>query len=234
MNPELKELADKIQNTELRNKALDLLENPTFVLNGRIYFGPSLDVSPGGLAFHHKYEGGYIEHVVGSAKLALTLCDIVEQVYRGTVNRDLVIAGILLHDIFKPATYALNEEGEFVAAPLADYLDHVSLATAELVRRDFPKELVHIVAAHYGSHGLTKPRTVEALICHLADDVDSQLNGQVLNAAGSLVQRATGEQLPELNSKEAFEIVNAKAAEGWAGVEKTFEKLKQERAAQKT
>ena len=234
LNPKLKEIADKIQNAELRDKVLSFLENPTFVLNGKVYSGPSFDVSPGGLAYHHRYEGGYIEHVVGSAKLAFALCDVTEQVYGGTVNRDLVTAGILLHDIFKPATYAQNERGDFIMSPLADYLDHISLATSELVRRDFPIELVHIVAAHYGRHGLTKPRTVEALICHLADDVDSQLNGQVLNAAAFLSQKATGEQLPKLTAKEAFEIVHAKATEGWNGVQKTVQKLKQERAAQKT
>jgi hypothetical protein len=103
-----------------------------------------------------------------------------------------------------------------------------------LVRRDFPKELVHIVAAHYGAHGVVNPRTVEALIVHLADNVDSSLNGQVLNAAASLSQRATGEQLPKLTSKEAFEIVHAKAAQGWDGVQKIMQKLKQQRMSQKT
>lgn len=204
------------------------------MLDGKIYYGPSFDVSPGGLAFHHKYEGGYIEHVLGSAMIALTLCDVVEQVYQGKVDRDLVIAGILLHDIFKPATYELNEKGDFASSPLADYLDHISIVTSELVRRDFPKELVHIVAAHYGAHGVVKPRTVEALIVHLADNVDSSLNGQVLNAAASLSQRATGEQLPKLTSKEAFEIVHAKAAQGWDGVQKIMQKLKQQRMSQKT
>jgi 7,8-dihydroneopterin 2',3'-cyclic phosphate phosphodiesterase len=234
LNPKLKELADKIQNNTLRSKVVSFLENPTFELNGMVYSGPSFDVSPGGLAYHHRYEGGYIEHVVGSAKLAFALCDVVEEVYGGNVNRDFVTAGILLHDIFKPVTYAEDGKGGFVSSPLADYLDHISLATAEMVRRDFPIELIHIVTAHYGEHGLIKPRTVEALVCHLADDADSKLNGQVLNAAAFLMQKATGEQLPRLTSKEAFKIVHSKATEGWKSIEKTVEKLKQERAAQKT
>ena len=69
---------------------------------------------------------------------------------------------------------------------------------------------------------------------HLADNTDSQLNGQVLNAAGFLMRRANGEGIPNLASKEAFEIVHSKATEGWKGVEKTAEKMSQESSLQKT
>ena len=233
LNAKLKELASKIQNNELRDKVTEFLENPTFTLDGKLYAGPSFDVSPGGLAHHHTYEGGYVEHVVATWKIAFALSEVVEQVYGGKVDMDLVTAGVLLHDIFKPVTYMQNEKGEFASAPLADYLDHISLATSELVRRNFPVELIHIVAAHYGGYGPIKPRTVEALVVHLADNTDSQLNGQVLDAAGYLTRKTTGGGLAGLNSKEAFEIVNSKAAEGWGGVEKTVEKITKKRA-QKT
>ena len=234
LNPKLKELASKIQSEKLRRKVTDFLENPTFKLNGKEYSGPSFDISPGGLSHHHTYRGGYIEHIVSTAKLASALCDAVEEVYGGKVDRDLVTAGILLHDIFKPVTYALGEEGEFTSSALADYLDHISLATAELIRRDFPLKLIHIVTAHYGSYGPVRPRTIEALVVHLADNVDSQLNGQVMDAAAFLTRKATGEPLPNLTSKEAFEIVRSKATEGWQGVEKTVGKIKLKRKPRKT
>jgi 7,8-dihydroneopterin 2',3'-cyclic phosphate phosphodiesterase len=233
LNPKLNEIAEKIRNEELRKKVLDFLENPTFELNGKVYSGPSFDVSPGGITHHHTYEGGYIEHVVATEKLAWSLCDIVEQVYGGAVNRDYVAAGVLLHDIFKPVTYMLDERGEYTSAAITDYLDHIALATSELVRRNFPLELVHIVAVHYGTYGIVKPRTIEALILHLSDNTDSQLNGQVLNAAEYLTRKATGETLPKMNSKEAFEIVRSKAAEGWEGVEKSILKIRLEREPQK-
>ena len=88
-----------------------------------------------------------------------------------------MIAGVLLHDIFKPITYKVDESGNFTSSALADYLDHISLATSELVRRNFPVELLHIVYSHYGSYGPIQPRTIEALVVHLADNSDSQLNG---------------------------------------------------------
>jgi putative nucleotidyltransferase with HDIG domain len=234
LNAKLKGIAEKIQNSELQAKVIDFLENPSFRLDGKLYTGPSFEVSPGGLAHHHTYIGGYVEHVVATWKIAVSLCDVAEQVYEGRVDRDLVAAGVLLHDIFKPITYAVNSEGEFFSSQLADYLDHISLATAELVRRNFPAQLVHIVAAHYGSYGPIRPRTIEALVVHLADNVDSQLNGQVLDAAWYLTKKVTGEGLAKMNSKEAFEIVRAKAVKGWSGVENVVERINHERESQKT
>jgi 7,8-dihydroneopterin 2',3'-cyclic phosphate phosphodiesterase len=234
LNPKLQQLTDQIQDKQLRQKVTEFLENPTFALNGTVYKGPSFEVSPGGLTHHHNYVGGYLEHVLATTKIALALCDVAEELYGGKVNRDQVIAGALLHDIFKPITYVQNEQGDYVSAGLADYLDHISLATAELVRRDFPVAVIHIVTAHYGGYGPISPRTLEALIVHLADDTDSRLNGQVMDAAWHLTRKATGEGIAKLNAKEAFEIVQTKAAEGWAGVKKTAQKITQQRNAQKT
>jgi len=232
--PKLKVLANKIRDQSLRRKVVELLENPTFEIDGKKYSGLPLGVSPAGLSHHHCYPGGYIEHVVSTANLALTMCSSVEKVYHGKANRDLVIAGVLLHDIFKPATYAVNENGSYSSTGLADYLDHLSLVISELVRRDFPVELVHVVSAHHGDYGPIRPHTIEALICHLADLMDSRLNGEVLNAAAYLTRKAAGEELRRLTSQEAFEIVHSKAVEGWEGVAKTVQKIKSKRATRKT
>lgn len=230
----LEMLAAKIHDKNLRKKVLDLLENPAFEINGKTYEALSLKKAPAGLSHHHSYQGGYFEHVTSAANIALAMCDSVDRVYHGKVNRDLVIAGILLHDIFKAATYSRSENGSFSSTPLAEYLDHLSLVTAELVRRDFPLELVHIVAAHHGQYGPVRPRTLEALICHLADFTDSRLNGEVLNAAQYLIRRTTGQELSELNSEEAFEIVHSKSTGGWKSVTETVDKIKRRRKTHKT
>ena len=234
LHPKLKGLADKIREKRLRKKVIELMENPTTEINGKKYSGLPLDVSPAGLSHHHCYPGGYVEHVVSTVNLALAMCSSVEKVYHGKVNRDLVIAGVLLHDIFKPATYAVNENGSYSSTRLADYMDHLSLVVSELVRRDFPLDLVHIVSAHHGDYGPIRPHTIEALICHLADLMDSRLNGQVLSAASHLTRKAVGEKLRGLTSKEAFEIVYSKTVEGWEGVARTVEKIGRKRKVHKT
>ncbi len=230
----LRTLTNKILNKDLRRKVKELLENPTFELDGKTYRALPLETAPAGLSHHHNYPGGYIEHVTSTMNIALALCDSAEKIYHGEMDRDLVIAGVLLHDFYKTTTYAKNKDGGYTPTALAQYLDHMSLATAELVRRNFPLELVHIVAAHHGQYGPIRPRTLEALICHLADFTDSRLNGEVLDAAQYLTRKATGQGICELTSKEAFEIVHSKSTNGWKGLNKTVSRIKQKRRTHKT
>jgi 7,8-dihydroneopterin 2',3'-cyclic phosphate phosphodiesterase len=233
INPKLKALTNKIRNKKLQKKVVELLENPTFEISGKKHTGLPLEISPAGLSHHHSYPGGYLEHVVSSADIALALCNSVEKIYGGKVNRDLVIAGVLLHDIFKPITYTVNNDGNYGNTSIADYMDHLSIVISELVRRDFPIEVIHVVSAHHGEYGPIRPRTVEALVCHLADLIDSRLNGEILNAARYLARRAVGKELFGLTSKEAFEIISSKSVEGWKGVAEAVEKIQRKRKTHK-
>jgi 7,8-dihydroneopterin 2',3'-cyclic phosphate phosphodiesterase len=233
LNPKLKALANKIHDENLRKKVTELLENPTFEIGGKKYYGLPLEISPAGRSHHHCYPGGYVEHIASTANIALAMCNSVEKVYHGKVNRDLVIAGVLLHDIFKPITYAANKNGGYSSTLLADYMDHLSLAISELVRKNFPLEIVHIVSAHHGEYGPIRPHTIEALICHLADLTDSRMNSEILNAARYLARNAVGEELYGLTSKQAFEIILSKSIEGWKGVTKTVEKIKRKKKTRK-
>jgi len=230
LHPALKRVVDKIGDKSLRNKVATFIENPTIEIEGKVYSGLTLDVSPAGVSHHHSYPGGFMEHVSSTAEIALTLCEVVKRVYHGKVDRDLVVAGVVLHDIFKPLTYVARENGTYGLTPLAERLDHLTLIVAELVKRGFPLNLVHIVASHMGwQHSPIGPRTAEALIVHLADVADSQLNGEVLRAAQFLSRESTGTELEQLTAKEAFEIVNAKTLQGWDRTRKTVERIRQRR-----
>ena len=230
MDSRLKKIVDKIKDKPLREKVTELIENPTIEIEGKTYSGLPLEASPAGMSRHHSYPGGFIEHVVATTEIALNLCNIIERIYYGKVDKDLVISGAILHDIFKPLMYRVKEDGSYGATPLAERLDHLTLIVSELVRRGLPLNLIHIVCAHHGGEaGPIWPRTVEALVCHLADATDSKLNGEVLRAARYLSRQATGEELYRLTSKEAFEIVHSKVVEGWDGVKKTVEKIKRKR-----
>jgi len=230
LDSRLKKFVDKIKDKSLRKKVTELIENPTIEIEGKVYSGLPLEASPAGMSRHHSYPGGFIEHVVATTEIALNLCNIIERIYHGKVDKDLVISGAILHDIFKPLMYRVKENGSYGATPLAERLDHLTLIVSELVRKGLPLNLIHIVCAHHGGEaGPIWPRTVEALVCHLADATDSRLDGEVLRAARYLSREATGEELYRLTSKEAFEIVHSKVVEGWDGVKKTVEKIKRKR-----
>jgi putative nucleotidyltransferase with HDIG domain len=231
LNIRLKRIINLIKNKQLRAQVVNIVENPRMEIGESVYSGLPLDESPAGLSRHHSYPGGFVEHVVATTEIASTLCDVAEKVYGGRVDRDLVVAGMVLHDIFKPLTYQVAGE-HYVTTNLGEYLDHLTLITAELIRRGFPLDLVHIVCAHHGGQaGPVWPRTVEALVCHLADQADSQLNGEILRAARYLSRTATGEELALLTSKEAFEVVRSKSTEGWKGVSKAVGRIRRKRSS---
>lgn len=129
---------------------------------------------------HHAYISGLLEHTVTVTELGMHMSHL----YHG-VNRDLVIAGCLLHDIGK-----LQELSPF---PENDYTDkgqllgHITLGF-ELVHdyarsiENFPEEtlmlLKHIIIAHHGEYEYGSPRRpkcIEAMIVHLADYSDSKV-----------------------------------------------------------
>ena len=172
---------------------------------------------------HHSYDGGLLQHTLGVTQLSLTLCDMVENLYGGSVDRDTVLAGAILHDVMKCYCYEENEDGGFRTSDFGGKVDHLTLMVSELMKRDFPLEVVHVVASHHGDVGPTKPKTVEALIVSVADLADSDLNGKLLRAAEYLLKR-TGAYRPSLSSSEnALKIITTKDREGWKGLRKLLD-----------
>jgi 7,8-dihydroneopterin 2',3'-cyclic phosphate phosphodiesterase len=168
-------LAEQIKDEELRKKVIEFLKNPKATHPGIVDTGISVEESPASINWHHRYEGGLIEHTISVTKIALKMADVLEEVYGVKVNRDYIIAGALLHDIMKPYNYIRKEDGTFDHYDMFN-LDHLTLAVAELYKRDFPIEVIKIVASHHGEHSPTRPNSIEAYIVHYADVADSKIN----------------------------------------------------------
>lgn len=217
MMDEVEKLAAKIKEKTLRGKVLDLLRNPTLDLDA-----PRLSVEecPAGAYQHHSYSGGLLQHTVGVTKLSITLCDLVENVYGGEIDRDTVLAGALIHDIMKCYTYEPRGDGSYMSSALGEKVDHLTLLVAELYKRGFPVDVIHVAASHHGDVSPVKPRTMEALIVSIADLADSELSRKTLRAAEYLLKQM-GEYQPKLgSSQEALNLVQTKNREGWDGVRK--------------
>ncbi len=131
-------------------------------------------------AMHHNYMGGLIEHTIS----VTDICDFFASHY-DDVNRDVLIASALLHDIAK-----IKELSEF---PNIDYTDdgellgHIVMGS-EFIGKEadkiegFPHQLrsliQHNILSHHGEYeyGSPKlPRTIEAFILHCADDTDAKV-----------------------------------------------------------
>ncbi|MFB0557846.1 MAG: HD domain-containing protein [Candidatus Bathyarchaeia archaeon] len=215
MMDELERLASEIRDEGLRGMVVDFLRVPDIEFEGeRLPF----DESPGGAYVHHCYEGGLLQHTVSVARLALVLCDVVEELYGGEVDRDAVLAGALVHDVMKCYCYFMDEWGRFRASPLGERVDHLSLLVSEMYKRGFPLDVIHVAASHHGDQSPVKPKTLEALIVSIADMADSELSRQTLRAAEYLVREATGRRERFGSSEEALEVLRVKAREGWEGL----------------
>jgi 7,8-dihydroneopterin 2',3'-cyclic phosphate phosphodiesterase len=218
---ELTPLVDAIKDPKLRNVVTDFLTDPPADIDQ-----PSLRLAqcPAGAYQHHSYPGGLLQHTLSVTKITSALCDIVEELYGGEVNRDLVLAGAILHDIMKVYCYEPNGGGGFQTSEYGGMVDHLTLMVAEMYKRGLPADLIHVVAGHHGDVGPTKPKTLEALIVSVADQADSDLNGKLLRAAEYLLRRS-GESRPQLSSAlEALKVVTAKSKEGWPGVQRLVDK----------
>jgi 7,8-dihydroneopterin 2',3'-cyclic phosphate phosphodiesterase len=217
MMDEVEKLTEEIKNDKLRQMVLELLRKPTLDLD---YPCLSVEECPAGAYQHHSYSGGLLQHTIGVTRLCLTLCDLVEGVYGGKVDRDTVVAGALIHDIMKIYTYEPRGNGSYISSPLGEKVDHLTLLVAELYKRGFPVDVVHVAASHHGDVSPVKPKTMEALIVSIADLADSELSRKTLRAAEYLL-RQMGDNQPKLgSSKEALDLVQTKSREGWDGVRK--------------
>jgi 7,8-dihydroneopterin 2',3'-cyclic phosphate phosphodiesterase len=225
-------MVDKIQDKALCRKVSDLLDGLSIEIEGVKHDGLPLAEAPAGISRHHNYPGGLLEHTLSSANIALAMCDCVEKIYGGKIDRDYVISGILLHDICKCLTYRVREDGTYTSSPLGERANHMLLITSELVRRDFPLDLIHIVAAHHGRHGLVSPRTVEALIVYLADMLDAQFNGEIIRLARGLIREAACPAPDKIDSETALKIIHSKVTDGWEGLRMMMEKANQDCASE--
>jgi len=216
----LVELAEQITDDELRHTVMAFLRDPPSDLDA-----PALPIGvcPAGAYQHHCYRGGLVEHTLSVARLCMSLCDVVEELYGGAVDRDLVLAGAILHDVMKVYCYEEAGDGRFRTSDFGGHVDHLSLMVAEMYKRGLPLGLVHVIASHHGDAGATKPKTVEALIVSVADQADSDLNGKLLRAAEYLLRRS-GVSRPSLGSaREALDVVQVKSRQGWDGLRRMLD-----------
>jgi 3'-5' exoribonuclease len=171
-----KQLAELVES--VKDQALRALLDAFF---GDEEFAAAYGRSPAATEYHHAYVGGLLEHSVSMARSAATLA-----AERGAeLDRDLLVAGALLHDLGKVC--------EMTAGPAFDYTDagrlvgHIVLGCIEADRRmaaiaDFPAQtrlhVLHLLASHHGQKEFgapVLPATPEALALHHLDNLDAKV-----------------------------------------------------------
>ena len=140
---------------------------------------------------HHAFRSGLLEHTVS----VTTAAEMLSGHYGA--DRDLVVAGALLHDLGKIWELELDHSIEYTDD--GRLLGHLPMEVLYVERKigeleKFPAEtrrlLLHILLSHHGEFEYGSPRrpkTPEALLVHMVDNMDSKMAGMwgAITADGS-------------------------------------------------
>ncbi len=130
-----------------------------------------------GAGNHHAYLGGLLEHTVAVASLALELCALHPR-----LDRDLLLAAALLHDLGKTREFTYG--AEIARSDEGRLLGHVELGLRLLAPRypsslSEPRRLAleHCILAHHGPDALPGQRfaSAEAIALYRCNALDAHL-----------------------------------------------------------
>ncbi len=173
MRQELEEVIARVADPAIRSLLQEIFQEKT--LEDFIH-------SPAAKKMHHAYIGGLAEHTLSIIGMVHKTAD-----HYPILDRDLLVAGALLHDIAK------IREFDFARPPF-DYTDqgrligHLVLG-AEMVRKaaenvagittEQVDQITHLILSHHGQLEFGSPvlpMTPEAMLLHHLDDMDAKMN----------------------------------------------------------
>ena len=158
--------------------------------------------APAAITNHHAYIGGLLEHTVGLLELANRIFGDgkgVNSLFPG-VSRDLILAGLLMHDIGKitelsyDTNFSYSTSGQLIGhiTQAAIWLDRkvtaIEAESGEAFPEDIRNVLTHIIVAHHGSYEFGSPKLPscpEAIAVHYIDNLDAKLNMALANMRDS-------------------------------------------------
>jgi 3'-5' exoribonuclease len=166
---------------------VDVLSEPYKGIVTEIAFGrfETFAAVPAAQKNHHAFMHGLLEHTVSMIFLAKLVVGHYSVMYRRhPIDRDLVLAGIILHDfakLFDVERVGLTWEPT-LHSELVGHIPQITMmihdACCALLVDDDVRARLHVVLAHHGRTewgSPVEPKTVEAQIVHQIDMMDSKL-----------------------------------------------------------
>jgi hypothetical protein len=154
------------------------------------------------MSFHHAYIGGLLEHTLNSIEVA----DCISRFYP-QLSRDLVIAGIFLHDIAKTwelsyeTSFGYTDGGQLVGHIVkgAMWVEHKAREAEATLGEKIPQRLIdvlqHIILSHHKELEFGSPKipaTPEAIFVHYIEDLDAKMMMSLQVTRGEGVSNAEG------------------------------------------
>ena len=172
MLDQLVQISKTVENDHLSRLLAAFLEDKTFV--------DLFKTAPAAKKMHHAYLGGLLEHTLSVVRLI----QAISGHYKG-IDKDLLIAGGILHDIGK--VYEFSYETHIDYSDAGRLLNHIVIGVEMLDTKiagiqDFPEDLAlvlkHMIVSHHGTRDFGSPeppKTLEAIILNYLDDMDAKV-----------------------------------------------------------
>ena len=142
--------------------------------------------APAALTMHHAYLGGLLEHTVNLLEAAIRVIPLYPE-----LSLDLVLVGLLLHDIGKTSelayttSLAYTDEGQLLGHITQAVIMVEKKVDAMVARtgKAFPDHLrwavQHLILSHHGAYEFGSPKLPafpEAVAIHYLDNLDAKIN----------------------------------------------------------
>jgi 3'-5' exoribonuclease len=170
---ELRQAVEEVRNFHLKGLLLNFLNDPDFMRR--------FTRAPAAKNYHHPYLGGLLEHTANTVRICRMVCELYPE-----VDRDLLVAAAVLHDIGKIHELEYDRAIDYTDA--GRFLGHLLLSDQMIRERiaampGFPEDLAmrlrHAVLSHHGElewGSPKRPKTLEAILLHHVDNLDAKVN----------------------------------------------------------
>ena len=137
---------------------------------------------PAAYRLHHAVRGGLLMHTLSIVRLAQGVCEVYP-----FVDRDMLIAGAMLHDIAKLEEFSVSETGIADGYSVAGNLvGHIAMGAMTIEKyaqklgtdRETAILLQHMILSHHGEPeygAAVRPMTIEAELLSELDLLDSRI-----------------------------------------------------------
>jgi 3'-5' exoribonuclease len=145
------------------------------------YFGEKIFTYPAAARNHHDFVGGLATHMIGMLDIAESLCKQYP-----LLNRDLLLSGVLLHDLGKivelsgPILTEYTLEGKLVGH--ISIMQSLVVEVAKKLGLENAEQVVlmrHLILSHHGEYEFGSPilpMIMEAEILNFVDNIDARMN----------------------------------------------------------
>jgi len=143
-------------------------------------FSAKFKKHPGAIEIHHNWVGGLMQHTMEVLKYCKTSGEMFS-----ALNKDLLIAGALLHDIGKTEELAVTSR--IRGTNKGQLLGHIMIGSVLISAKcdevgmepEMREKILHIILSHHGKmeYGSPKePMFPEAMVVYYSDELSSKLS----------------------------------------------------------